>query len=78
MIATATERFGRLDILVNNAGIRPEPAPFHEQDDATFDRIVAVNLKGMFMCMKHAISAMLRTGGGTIVNIASIGRAWTF
>ncbi|MBW8753976.1 MAG: SDR family oxidoreductase [Sphingomonadales bacterium] len=71
MIATAEERFGRLDILVNNAGIGGAPGPFHEQDDDAFDRVIAVNLKGVFLGMKYGIAAMLRGGGGAIVNMAS-------
>jgi NAD(P)-dependent dehydrogenase (short-subunit alcohol dehydrogenase family) len=73
MIATADECFGRLDILVNNAGISGGLGPFHEQDDETFDRVIAVNLKGVFLGMKYAIRSMLESGGGAIVNIASAG-----
>jgi NAD(P)-dependent dehydrogenase (short-subunit alcohol dehydrogenase family) len=71
MIAAVEERFGRLDILVNNAGISGGIGPFHEQDDETFDRVIAVNLRGVFLGMKHGIASMLRTGGGAIVNTAS-------
>jgi NAD(P)-dependent dehydrogenase (short-subunit alcohol dehydrogenase family) len=71
MIATAEARFGRLDILVNNAGIGGGMGPFHEQDDDAFDRVIAVNLRGVFLGMKYGIVSMLKTGGGTIVNTAS-------
>jgi NAD(P)-dependent dehydrogenase (short-subunit alcohol dehydrogenase family) len=73
MIAAAQERFGRLDILVNNAGIGGGMGPLHEQDEANFDRIIAINLRGVFLGMKYGIAAMLETGGGTIVNMASAG-----
>ena len=73
MIATAVERFGRLDILVNNAGIGGMMGQLHELDEAAFDRVVAVNLRGVFLGMKYGISAMLQSGGGTIVNMASAG-----
>jgi NAD(P)-dependent dehydrogenase (short-subunit alcohol dehydrogenase family) len=71
MVATAEERFGRLDILVNNAGISGAMVPLHEQDDDLFDRVIAVNLRGVFLGMKYGIGSMLKTGGGTIVNMAS-------
>jgi NAD(P)-dependent dehydrogenase (short-subunit alcohol dehydrogenase family) len=73
MIATAEERFGRVDILVNNAGISGAMAPFHEQEDDDFDRVIAINLRGVFLGMKYGIRSMLRSGGGTIVNMASAG-----
>ncbi|TCM20713.1 NAD(P)-dependent dehydrogenase (short-subunit alcohol dehydrogenase family) [Novosphingobium sp. PhB165] len=72
MVAAAQERYGRLDILVNNAGITGAiDAPLHEQDEDAFDLVVNVNLRSVFLGMKHAIPAMLRTGGGAIVNTAS-------
>jgi NAD(P)-dependent dehydrogenase (short-subunit alcohol dehydrogenase family) len=71
MIATAEERFGRLDILVNNAGIGGAMGPLHEQDEENFDRIIAVNLRGVFLGLRYGIISMLKTGGGAIVNTAS-------
>jgi NAD(P)-dependent dehydrogenase (short-subunit alcohol dehydrogenase family) len=71
MIATAERIFGGLDILVNNAGISGDMAPLHEQDEDLFDRVIAVNLRGVFLGMKYGIASMLRSGGGTIVNTAS-------
>jgi len=70
MVATALERFGRLDAAVNAAGIAPETGPLVESDVETFDRVIAVNLRSMYLCLKHEIGAMLPTGGA-IVNIAS-------
>jgi NAD(P)-dependent dehydrogenase (short-subunit alcohol dehydrogenase family) len=72
MVAAAVERFGRLDCAFNNAGIEVEAKPTHEADEAVFDRTIAVNLKGVFLCLKHEIAAMLKTGGGAIVNTASV------
>ena len=63
--------FGRLDVLFNNAGILLE-APVHEMAEADWDRILAVNLKGAFLVAKHAVRAMLRQGGGAIVNTGSV------
>jgi len=71
MITTAVERWGRLDVLCNNAGFGGPMKPLHEQDEETYDNVHAVNLKGVFLGMKYGIIAMLRTGGGSIVNTAS-------
>ena len=71
MINTAVERWGRLDVLCNNAGFGGPMMPLHEQTEETYDNVHAVNLKGVFLGMKYGIIAMLRTGGGSIVNTAS-------
>ena len=71
MVDTALSRYGRLDILINNAGT----TLFKTIDDTTeedWDRIVDTNLKGVFLCCKAAIPAMRQSGGGSIVNIASV------
>src|SRR3954447_11507288 len=75
MIETAVESFGGLDVLHNNASDASTNAldmDIVNLDMAVFDRLVAVNLKGMFMGCKHAIPHMLERGGGAIVNTASI------
>src|ERR1700744_2562448 len=71
MIATALDRFGRVDVLLNNAGFGGPHAARATPDEAMFDKILAINLKGVFLGMKYAIPAMLDTGGGSIVNTAS-------
>ena len=71
MLAVAVEKFGRIDILVNNAGIEGVTVPTAEYPDDAFDKVIAVNLKSVFLGMKHAIPIMLKTGGGAIVNTAS-------
>lgn len=71
MIAAAEDRFGRLDILVNNAGFGGGMMPLHEQTTENWDRVHSVNLRGVFFCMKYGVIAMMKSGGGAIVNIAS-------
>ena len=65
-------RFGRIDAFFNNAGIEGLRAPLWELDEDDFDRVIAVNLKGVFLGMKHVAPAMRGDGGGAIVNTASI------
>jgi NAD(P)-dependent dehydrogenase (short-subunit alcohol dehydrogenase family) len=71
-VRAATDKFGRLDVAVNNAGITGDLAPLAEYTLEGWDKVIAVNLSGVFYGMKYQIPAMLRSGGGSIVNIASI------
>ncbi len=71
MLERIVERFGRLDIAVNNAGTATPLQEFHEVGEAEFDRVMAVNLKGVWLCMQAEIRQMLKQGGGRIVNMAS-------
>jgi NAD(P)-dependent dehydrogenase (short-subunit alcohol dehydrogenase family) len=71
MIATAEQRFGKLDILCNNAGFGGGLAPLADQTTETWDRVHAVNIRGVFLGMKYGIQSMLKTGGGSIVNTGS-------
>jgi NAD(P)-dependent dehydrogenase (short-subunit alcohol dehydrogenase family) len=72
LVAAAKARFGRIDILVNNVGIGGGDGPAHKVEEAAFDRILNVNLKGMWLTIKAAIPAMREAGGGAIVNISSL------
>jgi NAD(P)-dependent dehydrogenase (short-subunit alcohol dehydrogenase family) len=65
------QTFGRLDAAHNNAGIEQPAQPLGELPEDVWDRVMSVNLKSVFLCMKHEIEIMLRQGGGTIVNTAS-------
>jgi NAD(P)-dependent dehydrogenase (short-subunit alcohol dehydrogenase family) len=72
LIEATVETFGRLDYAVNNAGIEGALAPTAEYPEEAFDKVIAVNLKGVFLGMKYAIPEILKTGGGAIVNVSSI------
>jgi NAD(P)-dependent dehydrogenase (short-subunit alcohol dehydrogenase family) len=72
LVARAVQRFGRLDCAYNNAGIEGQPAATHECSEENWDRTLAVNLKGVWLCLRHEIPQMLKQGGGTIVNCASV------
>ena len=72
LVATAVKTFGGLHCAFNNAGILPPTVMLADMDEATFDNTLAVDLKGVFLCMKHEIQHMLKNGGGAIVNTASI------
>jgi NAD(P)-dependent dehydrogenase (short-subunit alcohol dehydrogenase family) len=72
LAAEAVRVFGRLDVACNNAGIAGAMAPVAEQPLEAWDRVIAVNLSGVFYCMRAQIPQMLRAGGGVIVNMASI------
>ena len=72
VVAAALERWGRLDILINNVGIGGGDGPAHRVEEAAFDRIIAVNLKGMWLMTKAALGQMREQGSGAIVNISSL------
>jgi len=72
LVATAVETYGGLHCAFNNAGVLPPTVPFVDMDELTFDKTLAVDLKGVFLCMKYEIAHMLQAGGGAIVNSASI------
>ncbi len=72
LVATAEERYGKLDTIFNNAGIEQPVTPSQDVTEALFDKVIGINLKGTFFGCKHAIPALLRNGGGTIVNNSSV------
>jgi cyclopentanol dehydrogenase len=71
-VAEAVSRYGKLNILINNAGIVIPRVPIEERSVEEWDRVMAVNARGVFLGTKCAIPAMRRAGGGSIVNISSI------
>jgi NAD(P)-dependent dehydrogenase (short-subunit alcohol dehydrogenase family) len=74
MVQKTVEKYGRLDVAFNNAGVEGNWKPITEQSEEDWDRVIDVNLKGVWLCLKYEIKQMLKQGaGGTIVNMASIG-----
>jgi NAD(P)-dependent dehydrogenase (short-subunit alcohol dehydrogenase family) len=71
LIGRTLERFGRLDFAFNNAGIEQQPTPFLDQNEEDYDRVMDINVKGVWLSMKYEIPAMLKSGGGSIVNTSS-------
>ena len=72
LVNAAVSQHGRIDAAFNNAGVLPPTAPLAEQTETDFDRVLSVDLKGVFLAMKYQIQAMLLSGGGAIVNTASV------
>jgi NAD(P)-dependent dehydrogenase (short-subunit alcohol dehydrogenase family) len=72
LVANAVGMYGRLDCACNNAGIEGKIAPLTEQPEDNFDRVISINAKGVFLCLKYEIAQMLKNGGGAIVNLASV------
>jgi NAD(P)-dependent dehydrogenase (short-subunit alcohol dehydrogenase family) len=78
MIAAAVDAFGRLDVLYNNAGIDGEIHPVAEMPEEAWDQVQAINLRGVFLGIHYAIPEMLKTGGGSIINTASMAATVAF
>ena len=70
-VSRTVARFGRLDCALNNAGVENKAAPVHEIGLVEWDRIIGINLRGTFICMKHELAQMVAQGGGVIVNTSS-------
>jgi NAD(P)-dependent dehydrogenase (short-subunit alcohol dehydrogenase family) len=71
LINTTVNTYGRLDYAFNNAGVEQKPAPLMEQTEAEFEQVINTNVKGVWLCMKYQIPAMLKNGSGAIVNTSS-------
>jgi NAD(P)-dependent dehydrogenase (short-subunit alcohol dehydrogenase family) len=72
LVDATVRTYGRLDAAFNNAGIAPKPAPLVDVAPSAFDKVIAVDLRGVFLAMKYEIRHMMNAGGGAIVNTASV------
>jgi NAD(P)-dependent dehydrogenase (short-subunit alcohol dehydrogenase family) len=72
LVRGVVDRFGRLDFAHNNAGVEGRVGPLEELTEQEFERVININLKGVWLCIKYEVPEMLKTGGGAIVNTASV------
>jgi glucose 1-dehydrogenase len=73
LVKATVERFGRLDVAVNNAAVTPDTRLLSEMEESQFDKVIAVDLKGVALCLKYELAQMIRQGGGgSIINIGSV------
>ena len=73
MVERTVDRFGRLDMAFNNAGVQVPPSDAADEPLASYERVTAVNLRGVWACMKHELRQMREQGSGAIVNNSSLG-----
>ena len=71
-VGTAIEKHGQIDCFFNNAGIEGKVSPTADYDEAVFDAVISVNVKGVFLGLRHVLPEMIRQGGGAVVNTASV------
>lgn len=71
-VQVTLERFGRIDVFFNNAGIEGEVAPLEKQDIAMFDKVIAINVRGAYLGLKHVLPHMYKAGSGSVINTSSI------
>jgi NAD(P)-dependent dehydrogenase (short-subunit alcohol dehydrogenase family) len=71
-VRAAIEKFGRIDCFFNNAGIEGKVAPVAEYDEAVFDQVIGINVKGVFLGLRHVLPVMLKQKSGAVVNTASV------
>lgn len=72
LIQKTIDKFGRLDVAYNNAGVEGQPTSTTDCTSEAWDKVININLKGVWMCMKYEIQQMLKQGGGKIINCSSI------
>ena len=71
-VAAAIARFGRIDVFFNNAGIEGKVAPLEQQDTAMFDKVIAINVRGAYLGLKHVLPHMYKAGAGSVINTSSV------
>lgn len=71
-VRATIDRFGRIDVFFNNAGIEGKVAPLEQQDTAVFDQVIAINVRGAYLGLKHVLSHMYRAGHGSVINTSSV------
>jgi NAD(P)-dependent dehydrogenase (short-subunit alcohol dehydrogenase family) len=71
-MAATFKKYGKINVLVNSAGIPGYPKPTHQTTSAEWDRVIDINLKGTFLCIKYAIPYIMKSGPGSVVNISSL------
>ena len=72
LVDKTLEKFGRIDVLVNNAGVGPNPAPIQDLTEEEYDRVLDINLRGVFLTTRAVVPELIKQGSGRIINIASI------
>lgn len=71
-VQSTIDRFGRIDVFFNNAGIEGKVAPLEQQDTAMFDKVLAINVRGAYLGLKHVLPHMYEAGAGSVINTSSI------
>src|SRR5690606_30786211 len=71
-VKATVDAFGRIDVFFNNAGIEGKVAPLEEQDIAMFDKVIAINVRGAYLGLRHVLPHMYRAGAGSVVNTSSV------
>jgi NAD(P)-dependent dehydrogenase (short-subunit alcohol dehydrogenase family) len=72
LVDKTLEKFGRIDVLVNNAGVGPNPAPIQDLTEEEFDRVLDINLRGVFLTTRAVVPHLIKQGSGRIINVSSI------
>lgn len=71
-VKATIDKFGRIDVFFNNAGIEGKVAPLHEQETETFDKVIAINVRGAYLGLKHVLPQMYEAGSGSVINTSSV------
>ena len=72
LVEKTKQRFGRIDVLVNNAGVGPKPTPVQDLTEEEFDRVLDINLRGVFLTTRAVVPTMIERGSGRLINVSSI------